>query len=160
MKKLLLITIAMTIISGYLRANEDKDSSYLASIKEKTIESAKPSSKKKSNDVGTQTEEQPEWKQFFQNFKQGNTVPIATATIVGLITGGISGKIQNKIDPESLLWIPLWIIESRIRKAIITDLQNNMNQDNIQFKEGSIENCAWLSSWVTYILLTNKKPSS
>ena len=162
----------MIIISSYIHTNEDNGNGHLPSIKEKTTDlseattakilaSAKfTNSNKKSNDVGTQTKTKPEWKQFFQNFKQGNTVPIVTATIVGLITGVISGKIQNKIEPESLLWIPLWIIESRIRKAIITDLQNNMNLDDIQFRKRHMETCAWLSSWITYLLLTNKKPSS
>jgi len=134
MKKLLLITVAVTIISSYLRANEDKDRGHLASIKEKiltTTESAEPNTSEEKNSVH-QAEAQPQWKQCFQNFKQGETYPIATAIFVGLSTGAISGVIEKK-GPS--IWLLVWIIESGIRPAIITDLQNNMNQDNIQFKK-------------------------
>ena len=166
MKKLLLITVAVTITSSYLRANEDKGSGHWTNIKEKvltTAESAEPTiNKKKNNVVNTvnsvhQAEVQPQRKQFFQNFKQGHTAPIAIAILVGLTTGGISGTIVRKIELESLLWIPLWIIESKIREAIITDLQNNVNQDDIQLRKKSMQNCAWLSSWAAYLFVIHKR---
>lgn len=153
MKKLLLITVAVTIISGYLRANEDKERSHLASIKEKiltTAESAEPTvNKKKNNVVNTvnsvhQAEEQSPWKQF----KQGETYPIAIATFVGISTGAISGIIRKKtLSPSHNYDILVLIAESMILSSIITDLQNNINQDN---KKESTEKSTWFSSWKAY----------
>lgn len=97
-------------------------------------------------------ETQSEWEKLCQNIKQGNTLPIGSAIMAGFITGGLSGLARNQTEPDSLFWIPLWYIERKVREAIITDLKKNTQQTN-QFKQ-SMEDCCWLSSWITYLFTT------
>ncbi len=120
-----------------------------------STQSAINENKNNAIDIANSTEQSKS--QFFKNFKQVNTLPPnITAIIVGLATGGITSAICNKIGFFSFLF-QVGPIESKIREAIITDLQNYINQDDIQFKKKSMKYCSRFSSLTAFILLNKKK---
>lgn len=144
MKKLLIIILTIASNSSYLL-------SALPLIGNKNLWQRE----KIKENASTQTEAPSEWSKFYQNVKKGNTLPIGSAVIAGAVTGGICGIICNTQPKDSLTWIPVWIIESLIRDAIINDLINNLEGAN-KLKT-SLNWPGQIASWTSYLIVRKGK---
>ena len=79
---------------------------------------------------------------------------IGISIIIGALTGGFAGYLQNKLtimDLGFLGAIISWIVEPNIREAFTLNLGNDLDKSNIPNPKNGIKYSAWATSWIIYL---------
>lgn len=84
--------------------------------------------------------------------------PMIVSGLVGMGTGGFVKYLERELkiadQQEFLLWLAAsWYAEYTVRHSIVTSIQKDFDDCNIEYKKNMMYLSSWIGSWLTYMHL-------
>lgn len=85
----------------------------------------------------------------------GGGVGMATGSLIKYLESEIQQYFSKKLNTNELITFALillgWALESEVRNDIITGLQGDLDQYQIDYKKMVMLRTAWITSWISYV---------
>ncbi len=85
----------------------------------------------------------------------GGGVGVVTGSLIKYLESEIQHYFSKKLNTNELVTFALillgWALESEVRNDIITGLQGDLDQYQIDYKKMVMLRTAWITSWLSYL---------
>jgi hypothetical protein len=85
----------------------------------------------------------------------GGGVGMVTGSLIKYLESEIQKYFSKKLNTNELVTFALillgWALESEVRNDIVTGLQGDLDQYQIDYKKVVMLRTAWIASWISYL---------